>query len=148
MLHASHSELRACWQHLNKDHCPARLLLEKRKKSWHSSFKVRCLAGSGDDYSADIKPTCSLQLTETGNDAAKEVEAKAFRSRCAAGSAWYFSFFFFIVLSMAYSTQPHIRGVSIGRRAQEHVTVGPTPLAHMDLGARKRSGQGGKCQHS
>ena len=58
------------------------------------------------------------------------------------------SFFFLIELSMAYSTQPHIRGVSTGRRAQEHVTVGPTPLAHMDLGARKRSGQGGKCQHS
>ena len=42
----------------------------------------------------------------------------------------------------------HIRGVSRGRRAQEHVTVGPTPLAHMDVGARKKSGQGGKCQHS
>ena len=122
------------------------------KKDFTGCFSsiATVLAGSGDDYSADVKPTCSLQLTETGNDATKEAEAQAFRSRCAAGSAWYFSFFFFflIELSMAYSTQPHIRGVSTGRRAQEHVTVGPTPLAHMDLGARKRSGQGGKCQHS
>ena len=122
-----------------------------RKKDFTGCFSsiATVLAGSGDDYSADIKPTCSLQLTETGNDATKEAEAQAFRSRRAAGSAWYFSFFFFLIeLSMAYSTQPHIRGVSTGRRAQEHVTVGPTPLAHMDLGARKRSGQGGKCQHS
>ena len=103
------------------------------------------LAGSGDDYSADIKPTCSLQLTETGNDATKEAEAQAFRSRRAAGSAWYFSFFFFFNRTFygLQHTTSHQRGL-----AQEHVTVGPTPLAHMDLGARKRSGQGGKCQLS
>ena len=122
------------------------------KKDFTGCFSsiATVLAGSGDDYSADIKPTCSLQLTETGNEMRRR---KLRRRHFAAGvqrdrRGISLSFFFFIVLSMAYSTQPHIRGVSTGRRAQEHVTVGPTPLAHMDLGARKRSGQGGKCQHS
>ena len=40
VLHASHSELRACWQHLNKDHCPARLfstlLIPSRVRSCRS----------------------------------------------------------------------------------------------------------------